>query len=177
MPGLRLASTYNVWMGLTRSDRTQRKLLQGVAESVPGWRQLAARLDLCLCLEDDRLSRELLRLPVNCLHVAVGCMRTAGEKAAVEARAARCMADAPQRGTGVLLPKLLLVAAWVGASVPAVVERLMTRKVGYEELKALGACVEQGASGPMMDLLQVGGGHQFDHQLHHDCFLYARLRC
>jgi hypothetical protein len=138
----------------------QKELLRGIAESVLEWRQLAARLDLCLCLEDDRLSEDFLGMPVSHLEVALGCTDRAPrgcDKHAVEARAASCLAAGGGLADTAVLSKLLLAAAWVGASVPAVVERLMTKKVGYEELKALGACLKNGASGPMMDLLQVGG--------------------
>jgi hypothetical protein len=109
-------------------------------------------------MEDHRLSDYLLQMPVSHLEMAAGCtdrMPNDCDKAAVEACAARYLTE-PGANKG-FLAKLLLVAAWVGASVPALVERLMFGEVGYEELKALGACLKQGASGPMMELLQVGG--------------------
>jgi hypothetical protein len=113
-------------------------------------------------MEDHRLSQAFLGMPVGHLEVALGCLprvHSDREQAAVVACAEWHMTYGLQQDSRGCLVKLLVVAAWVGASVPGVAEyvRIMRLEVGYEELKALGACLKQGASGPMMDLLQVSG--------------------
>jgi hypothetical protein len=137
----------------------QSKVIQSVQAGSPTWRQSGATLDLCLCLEDARLRSALLNVPVARLEEAVSCRRRMPvecEKSALEAFAGTHMAGANRTlWSGSMWMKLLLVATWLGASVPAVVKQLGRMQVGYEELDALGVCLEQGSSGPVMDLLQV----------------------
>ena len=146
----------------------QMKLIQGFKKGVID-PNLAAYIDLGLCfaLDDSRLSRTLLMdLPLDRLKEVVcfpgdGAPRRSPKTAALEAFAASYLED-PGSTKVAVMARLLLVATWVGACVPAVVEWLQPRTLRYSELKALGASLKEGSSGPVMDLLQVSGRTHYE---------------
>jgi hypothetical protein len=143
------------------------KLIQGFDQG-NGRQELALHMDLylCLCSGEHRLSSALLELPLACLEEVARCPSRAPsecQKAAVQALARAWLDDVAESSDPAPLAKLLLVATWTGISVPAVAKWLMTRTLEYAELKALGAGLGQGVSGPSMDLLQVRCTHMEKH--------------